>query len=515
MKTVPCECHRQSTFSQLFRYRWQILSPGFSRDAFLSAITGLVKFPERSSSGILRADIFAEESAKSTLPGSEVTMSINEKEWSLTKRVSRRILPRNPRIDGSMEQHCYFFLPIAGESDEMLVIFEPEDKLHIPFYHPQVSAIAFHYSCNAVRIAYSLGATTIGDVFGQSVPLENRLERTLLQLITIVAKHSKGFMNNYQKRVDHDLVVPKNDWQDLYTDLKGRLAAEYVTNWVESTDPRKHVFEDLGIASFLINLGRQINDVRDSAEQITYVDLGCGNGLLVEILLREGLEIYGFDARHRKSWSTYRPETQAALLEQILYPSILRAPELSADPALEMASIALNYGQFSSSQFLIGNHADELTPYIPLLAAIASSSDEERSTAAIVNTAGFVIIPCCMHTFSGEKHNGLSSLGGRYASYVTWLTSICEEVGWIVEREALRIPSTRNIALIGRRRRLVENVAVSSTRTSSAEGQLQPPVAGNRERLTELCRSIVERNGGMGNFLARARSLTSNKPRAH
>ncbi|CCG83842.1 protein of unknown function [Taphrina deformans PYCC 5710] len=404
-----------------------------------------------------------------------------------------------------MLQKCYFY-KTEGDANQVLVLFEPCDKQNIPFYHPQVEALVFHYNSKHLTISYipldNQDQHSDDDDTGIRQRI-NRLERTMFQLAIIISKHSSGNMNNYQKRVEHDLVVAKHDWQDLYTELKGRYASE------------KHVFEDLGIASFLINLRLQIAESLGSQRPVTFVDLGCGNGLLVEILMREGIETSGFDARRRKSWDVYTAATQAVLQEMVLYPEMLSTEQGAerSDSALEtMATmVELNYGLFDRNQFLIGNHADELTPYIPLLAALSSCSNDVELGPDVIPTAGFLIIPCCTHTFSGEKHNGLSTKGGRYASYIAWLIDICEEVGWVVERESLRIPSTRNCAIICRRRKLVENSADSADPDSVGHPGKQTP----RDRLVNLCRGIITRNGGMDNFLERSRSLTSTKPRTH
>jgi tRNASer (uridine44-2'-O)-methyltransferase len=162
--------------------------------------------------------------------------------------------------------------------------------------------------------------------------------------------------------------------------------------------------------------------------------------------------------------------------------------------------------------FLIGNHADELTPWVPVLATLHGS-------------AGYLSIPCCPWSFDerfqrsahapfpepvlesapsaaerrsppledlpektvsaegmSEKTvlmtttsiptNGPSSnpnlnteleteflarlnLGtgndsSAYAAYRTWLARLSRRCGWHVECEMLRIPSTRNWAIIGR-----------------------------------------------------------------
>ena len=58
-----------------------------------------------------------------------------------------------------------------------------------------------------------------------------------------------------------------------------------MNNWGESTDPRKHVFEDIAIAAFIIEYWK-LNSFEP--EKFEFRDLGCGNGLLVHILILEG-----------------------------------------------------------------------------------------------------------------------------------------------------------------------------------------------------------------------------------
>lgn len=40
---------------------------------------------------------------------------------------------------------------------------------------------------------------------------------------------------------------------------------------------------------------------------MNFVDLGCGNGLLVHILTEEGHKGRGIDIRPRKIWDLYKP----------------------------------------------------------------------------------------------------------------------------------------------------------------------------------------------------------------
>ncbi|OLY85034.1 putative tRNA (uracil-O(2)-)-methyltransferase [Smittium mucronatum] len=75
----------------------------------------------------------------------------------------------------------------------------------------------------------------------------------------------------------------------------------------------------------------------------TFVDLGCGNGLLVYILNCEGFLGYGIDQSSRKIWSKFDPKPQLRALTIMPY-------ELVVD-----------------SDWIIGNHADELVPWYHLI----------------------------------------------------------------------------------------------------------------------------------------------------
>ena len=131
--------------------------------------------------------------------------------------------------------------------------------------------------------------------------------------------------------------------------------------------------------------------------------------------------------------------------------------------------------------FLIGNHADELTPWLPVLAARAGAG---------AGASGYLSIPCCAWTFErkferardrpwavsaaavagtsgsanarqdaqGEQEAAFAAalnlgsdnqLGSAYARYRVWLASLSAWLGWAVEVEVLRIPSTRNWAIVG------------------------------------------------------------------
>ena len=49
-------------------------------------------------------------------------------------------------------------------------------------------------------------------------------------------------MTDYKKRVHHDMLVKREDYQDLYLVMRERHKG-LVDTWQEVTDPLKHVFE--------------------------------------------------------------------------------------------------------------------------------------------------------------------------------------------------------------------------------------------------------------------------------
>ncbi len=105
--------------------------------------------------------------------------------------------------------------------------------------------------------------------------------------------------------------------------------------------------------------------------------------------------------------------------------------------------------------WIIGNHPDELTLWIPIIASRSNSK--------------FVIIPCCFHDLSGRKASDFDEKLGRYESYLMKVEHFCRLCNFTPEREVLRIPSTKNIAILCRERiDLLWNVDDLESLTSSA-----------------------------------------------
>ena len=428
----------------------------FSGIVFDQVTEALVRHPERNSKSILRADIVYDSSweTNSMKFDTQPVLATAPIGFRKCRTIVRNLIPRNPILDSSLLQTCTWFS--AGENKILIYTphFREVDK--VPFYHPKVSEIAFVYELSHDGISST-------SIFLKPLPNEpictsegNPQRRVAHLLLTTLCKHCNGIQNGYRKRVHHDKVVDKKIFQDQYQQLKLKYATYLKSIWVEKTDSIKHIFEDLSIAAFLICLWKRLYfDERSERTWSGFVDLGCGNGVLVWILLQEGWKGFGFDARKRKSWPVLFPEG---------YERYLRTHVLA--PFAETSDGMLKATDFEDGSFLIGNHPDQLAPWIPFL-------------GAQVKNAAFMIIPCCMYGLDAAKVNrplpevavepGQEPVG-RYGRYVEWIQNMSHLCGWHIEREVLRIPSTRNIALIGISRSITISAAELRTIVANEGG---------------------------------------------
>ena len=366
----------------------------------------------------------------------------------------------------------------------------------LPYYHPTVRHLAFRFvPCTPPILR--IEAVVLPDT---PLDLNSRLYRTALALLETLHRYGWGAMTHYQKRVKHDCVIPREVYQDLYLVMRERYK-HLVSEWKESTDPLKHVFEvmhttDAPIDGWLTprdrisgsrrtsyffgnclsraqNITRGIMIIHEgmmrrlggswilgesekrisiSSHLIRMRSYRCGNGLLTHILVSEGYHGHGIDLRARTSWDHYPEHTRAALHVHALDPTQYARTATEGRPSV------VPYLQ--PGAFLIGNHADELTPWLPLIATVEHAS-------------GYLSIPCCAWSFderfaraSTATFGDLASveddafmdrlnLGGegghqsQYSMYRIWLAKLSQWTGWKVECDTLRIPSTRNWAIIG------------------------------------------------------------------
>lgn len=248
------------------------------------------------------------------------------------------------------------------------------------------------------------------------------------------------------------LEVPASRYSANYHRLKAKYGKKLVEMWPECTDPLKYVYEDIGIAAYLVTLWEEERKARKTDVLQTFVDLGCGNGLLVYILTSEGYKGCGIDVRKRNIWDSYGPDTK--LVEKALTPS---------DSML-----------FPEYDWIIGNHSDELTPWIPVIAARSS-----------YKTRAF-ILPCCLYTFDG-KYQRAHADKSAYQSYLEFIHSVCVVMGFHVKMDKLRIASVRRICFLCmsrsydyRKEQLTDLertkfIQLHSVRTLQAKSKDEPP----------------------------------------
>ncbi|KAF5010731.1 hypothetical protein FDECE_3118 [Fusarium decemcellulare] len=439
----------------------------FETQYFDKIMLNLVENPNLNSKWLFRADVLYDDKEDGGLEDSKDRPSIRSfHDFTHRRTIVRKLIPRNTLRDAPLNQTCSFYhsSPSQDPSESeaaltrSLVVYIPHaaSVADLPFYHPKVRGIGQLHEWDP--------ATNTGTISVHFLPFDNddasseeadqvKLVRVAYHLLQTVHKHGHSTAVGYVKRVNHDVVVPREKFQDRYLELKNKYARSLVQSWLETTDPSKHVFEDLGIASFLIELWKEM--YKDTTFP-GFVDIGCGNGLLVHILREEGYVGWGFDARERKSWAQYNgvsPVSRSgkSLQRLLLLPSVVpREPIDGEQRTVDPDDI--HDGIFPRGTFIISNHADELTPWTPILAAISECP--------------FIMIPCCSHNLTGDRWRAppprdKTKPRSMFASLVDWVTQIAEDCGWEVETEMMRIPSTRNTGLLGRvRTRSVEEVDI-------------------------------------------------------
>ncbi|KAG5947688.1 hypothetical protein E4U60_002774 [Claviceps pazoutovae] len=495
----------------------------FDPEAFSRIMMNMIHNPNLNSTWLYRADILYDdvsEALQDSVDGQsdsllEIDKPICRNISNMTRRrtLVRKLIPRSEKRDRPLNQTCsYHHAQDAAENSvTTLVVYLPHASSlqDLPFYHPKVRGIAHLHQWNPLSNTGTISVHFLGDAECDLTDI--KLTRVAYHLLEILYKHGQGSTQGYVKRVHHDLVIPQARFQDRYAQLKGKYARHLVDTWAEVTDPGKHVFEDLGIAAFLMELWAGM--YKDGPFP-GFVDIGCGNGLLVYILRQEGYEGWGFDARARKSWPAYSmpsstSPTGRSLEERLLLPTITTSTTPSSPRALSTnttttaaaaaAAAASDHpdpdnqapftqpdpskvhnGTFKPDTFIISNHADELTPWTPILGALSQCP--------------FLMIPCCSHNLTGDKFRARpprdkAKSRSTYASLVDWVSCIAEDCGWEVETEMLRIPSTRNTGILGRARRDVISAG---------------DVAG-----------VVAKYGGVEGYLGNVMKLVKGGPRGH
>lgn len=204
------------------------------------------------------------------------------------------------------------------------------------------------------------------------------------------------------------------------------------------------MYEDVAIATYLILLWREERRHSSNSDQLqSFVDLGCGNGLLVYILSGEGHQGYGIDVRKRGIWDLYPSET--VLKVQAIVPSV--------------------QSLFPGIDWIIGNHSDELSPWIPVISA--RSSYKSR----------YFLLPCCAFEFNGKKFQRRCSTISQYMDFLSYTQQISEICGFRTKIDRLKIPSTKRICLIGYERNYLP------TEQTTKDAEIQKFINANQSNI--------------------------------
>lgn len=217
---------------------------------------------------ILRSEIIEESKQESRLEVPSL------RGFRFVRNVYRRLLPRRPGRDPPIEQDCTFYSDLYGppcndvqncdrevegrsdsETPVNCLILTPKLKqgVEMPYYHPAVFHIAFRYLYSTGSDNTNLGVGNnakalirIEVVLQPNAPdpkdINARLYRTCLALLETIHRYGYGIFTNYRKRVHHDCIVSREEYQDLYLIMRERHK-HLVNEWHEATDPLKHVFE--------------------------------------------------------------------------------------------------------------------------------------------------------------------------------------------------------------------------------------------------------------------------------
>ncbi|KAJ2320946.1 tRNA(Ser) Um(44) 2'-O-methyltransferase [Coemansia sp. Cherry 401B] len=409
--------------------QWRVLASVDIQDSedvhFLSVMDKWTHAAETIIPPVKRTEIM--ELAKDAVP------THGDAELGIMASHTRRVLiPKRQGKDRPLEEDVV----ISRLDSDIYACFAPRanDPSEIPFYYQQAVAYAFGYLSPGDDHGLCQLVILVREPVAGSATATNKQRMVWQDLLKRLYKWTVTERFGYQKRVEHDVVVGYEQYVAKYQELKAKYALRWVEGWTEQTDPKKFVYEDIAIASWLICLWEQDVDSNGS-DRPTFVDLGCGNGFLVYLLTSEGYAGYGIDQCSRKIWTQY--DCQVDLRTQTLEP----------------------FNFVADVDWVIGNHADELAPWVPVIAARSSKPN-----------ASFVVIPCCPHELSGKKMPLKATAGqSKYHIYVKYICELSEQCGFEVEREYLRIPSTKNVAVLGRKR--TDRDCRDAVETLAASGQ--------------------------------------------
>lgn len=95
----------------------------------------------------------------------------------------------------------------------------------------------------------------------------------------------------------------------------------------------------------------------------SFVDLGCGNGLLTHLLVSEGHPGKGIDIAKRKIWDQLCNGKDDCLIGKCLFWTFIILQKDSNSMSSLVQSLHPPTASYPNVDWLIANHADELVPW--------------------------------------------------------------------------------------------------------------------------------------------------------
>ena len=284
-----------------------------SPEGFASATNILLTQPNLNSSHLFRADIIYDSTKQLKTPAEIerdrcISLATQESDegvtartpgtfpgFTLTRTVVRKLIPRNLQLDGTLIQSCHLY---EGTTSAYLVVYRShaDSADDTPWYHPPVEALAYLYKAKSRTEPDAAGVSISVHILpfeasspSDPIPIPTRLHRTLLSLLRTLIRIAKGMSCPVRDTLNiaiapKDNIIPQHVVQNTYSRLKQTYSADLISHWVEKTEPSKHVFEDISIAAFLIELWRQMYGVLPACERTTsttsanfpgFVDIAC------------------------------------------------------------------------------------------------------------------------------------------------------------------------------------------------------------------------------------------------
>lgn len=112
---------------------------------------------------------------------------------------------------------------------------------------------------------------------------------------------------------------------------------------------------------------------------------------------------------------------------------------------MQIRTIIPTESQFPDADWLIGNHSDELTVWMPVMAARSSYS------------CNIFLLPCCPYEFDGRKYCRVNTCVSQYEDFLNYVQTVCEKCGFLTDKDKLRIPSTKRTCFVSKARAYSED----------------------------------------------------------